>query len=460
MMMIRKWKKALVLLLVFSLILTYGLPWLLSGQAGTAKARIVLTFEGIGQGLDPNGNRFDINEVKEKEVLADALKEAGLEDQITVKELRSRITITPVVSDRALSQLTAITSVTGKTEDVTEKMIHPNEYLIGIKDTGAPSCFSSQTLLKQVMKSYQHHIKTAYIQNLSTEPVYSKEEIASLDYPEMVRVVEQEAAAMVRYAGIFAQNHPDFVSEKDGLSFQDLYQQAQTISSADVGNLKSIADYYGLTKNESNRMNYQETMLKRAQLVLSKANGREFTVSDIIALYDNHSNYVFVSGELPQLDMDEQKNEFYDNLMGQLVASKNSSIDAKYEVDEIQRAIGKLQHPVLGPEEYTSRTQELSDGVNTVYERIDKVNEQIQALAAENYDLEIGSKISVKILRYDFNSWGNFVLNFLILAAILAVCSLIGEQIGRRTGEKKLSRYFTDWKKFIRRLEAKQENDR
>lgn len=276
----------------------------------------------------------------------------------------------------------------------------------------------------------------------------------------MVCVVEQEADAVVRYARIFAQNHPDFASEKDGLSFQDLYQQAQTVSSADVGNLKSIADYYGLTKNTENRLNYQETMLKRAQLVLSKASGREFTVSDIIALYDNHSNYVFVSGELPQLDMEEQKNEFYDNLMEQLVASKNSSIDAKYEVDEIQRTIGKLQNPQLSPEEYTARTKELSDGVNTVYGRIDQINEQIQVLAAENYDSEIGNKISVRMLGYDFNSWGNFILNFLILTAILAVCALIGERIGRRTGEKKLSRYLTDWKKLIRRLEPKQENDR
>ena len=202
-------------LLVIVLVLTGLLPWALSMQAGNTTTTIAISFEGAGNGLDPQGNRFDINEIKKDEIMTKAIKAAGMEGKVTAKELESRLYILPQAQRDTLKDLLTLSTISGKTENIREQMVYPTTFTIGLADTGLPSCFSDRKLLKEITKTYKAYLRSRYLGQTVSEPAYTKKEILALDYPEMMKVLAQNADSLGRYIAIFQSSEPQFVSKKN-----------------------------------------------------------------------------------------------------------------------------------------------------------------------------------------------------------------------------------------------------
>ena len=425
----KKLTRGLILLILLALFITYPMSWLLHGQAGTASASITFSFSGIGKGLDPKGNRFDINEIKRESVLDAAIQKAGFQDRLTGKELSANLTITPVVSRNALTEIIKLSNVTGKTETVAENIVYPSQYVIGLKDMGLPSILEQKKLLQSILEAYQEYLKKSYLLDVETEPAYSQQQIMQLDYPDMASVLYREADTLVRYASTFMTNTERFVSQEKGLAFSDLYEQSITIRDTDINNIRNVVDYFVLTRDISQRIKYEETLLKRANLSVSKANGRQWTLSDITTMYDNSDNYVMASGDMNATQFSSQSNEYYDQLTNQLMESKAGVINAKYDVLEIQKRITKLQAADLGSFEYQNKIAETMADVESASKRLTSIRTQIRTLAEEYYDLNIGSKITVSKVGYRFHAFGNPLLNLALLLALVALAILLNRWV-------------------------------
>ena len=345
----KSWIKLLVIVLLLTVAVTYVAPWIVTGHTGTSNSNINLAFEGIGRGMDSKGNSFNINEIKSKEVLTEALKNAEMSDDFTIDQFRKLITIKPIVGREALNKLTYITAVTGKTEDVSEKASHPSQFIIGVKDVGIPSYSSTQKLENSLTKAYFNYLESKYLVNETSEPAYSEKELMELDYPEMMMDLYQQADALVRYSEGFAKSSPEFASEKDGITFADLNAQALVIRDTDVRNTAAVVNYYILTKDVNNRLKYEEVRLKRANLIFSKAQGKEISTSQILNIYDNSDNFMFASGGMDTMGLEPSENEYYGELMSGYVTSKNETIEASYNMADIQKNISKLNSPGLSP---------------------------------------------------------------------------------------------------------------
>jgi len=415
----------LLLPLLIVVCLIYVLPWSQTFQAGRATTSLSIAFEGAGNGLDPQGNRFDINEIKNPEIIEKAIKAAGLEDKTTIDEVKTQIYVLPRVQADTLRELLTLTTIDGKTQKIGEQLVYPTTFTIGLKDSGFPSVFSQKKLLKEITNAYQDHLKSKYLSDTAAEPAYTREEILNLDYPEMVKVLEQEADSLVRYIDVYAKADPRFVSEKSGLSFGDLAEKAQLIKKNDVGNLKSLVGYYSLTKEPENRSNYEQTLLRRAGVVAAKLEGAKATASDIVAIYDNNSNYVFASQDTGSVDVTPTENEFFSNLMQALVDKQTAYIGAKYDEQDIARAIEKLQLLQISPEQYEKTAKRVNSGVKDTLVSIDELKESAKGMAHENYEENIGNKINVGSVSYIFNSYGNPVILYLLLLGMLLLGYLV-----------------------------------
>lgn len=417
-------KKLIALSLVLTLIITFGLPWFLEGRTGASSSQISLSFEGIGNGLDPKGNHFDINEIKSEEVLKRAIDSAGLEDQINTEQLRKMIVIEPLAGSNALGELTKMSTTSAKTKSIIEKSINTGDYRITVKEIGLiPNPLESLKISKAIAKEYKKYFKEAYLVDSTISSPYEKEDIFALDHPEMMLVMKQDSDSLVRYIGGFVNSSPDFISQKTGLTFADLEAQAEVIRDKEIGSAANIVDYYVLTKSGSDRIAYENIKMKRANLSLKKSDGVVSRVGYILNSYDNSSNYIVPSEDAGDL-VGTQENEFYGNLMDQLVASKNTAINAKYNVAEIQKHLDKLSQS----NEQIDKSK-LAKSVETdakqAYERMEKLREQVKVLAQENYDLNIGSKISISKAGYKVNTWGNFLANFIMLLMLLNITRFI-----------------------------------
>lgn len=427
--------RLLIAVVVVTLLITYVLPWATSMQAGAAEASLSIAFEGAGNGLDPQGNRFNINEVKSEAVLKAAIEASGLENQLTAEELQKRIYILPYAQEDTLKELLTLTTINGKTQDIREQIVYPTTFQIGLQDTGFPSVISDQKLLTHILQAYTDYLESKYLADTAGEPAYSKEEILAMDYPEMVKVVNQGAESLLRYIGTYTGNEPQFVSGKSGLSFGDIYQKALILQNTDIATMRSLVSFYRLTEDAQTRILYEETMLKRAGVVAGKLQGAEYTVSDIIQIYDNNSNFVFASGDNSTVNLAPVENQFYSDLMDTLVGKQTSFIDAKYNQQDILDAIDKLQNSVLTGEAYQQQCDTIRKDAGKALDQIEALRKQTMTMAREYYDENVGSKILVSNTSYHFYSLGNPLINFFVLAGLTALAIVLFTKL-------KKSRYF------------------
>lgn len=415
---LKAWIKPLVVLIVLALLLSYAVPYALTGQFGTSWARISLSFDGIGEGLDPKGNPFDINDIKSDVVLKGAIEKAGLTDSLSASRLRSLIAIVPQVSSGALAQLTTLGSTSTKTLSVSEKVVHPSQFTIQLKDKGMPSLFSDKALLNAILSSYNEYLKAKYLMDAQEEQYYTKEEILALDYPEMVDILDQQAAALTRFVNGFVRNAPKFVGKESGLSFSDLYEQSVAIEEMDISGLSGIVDHLMLTRDAQRRTNYEESLLKRANLSLQKAAGRQTNLETILNMYNNTENYAFIWQNTSEMEERGGDDPYYNSLINQTVSSKSATINARYNRDEIQKDIDKLANSTLTEAAYQERRAQVEKEAAGIYDKMEALRTQVRVLADENYEENIAAKTSMTMASYDLNSSGHPVLWFILLGAV------------------------------------------
>jgi len=421
----RQFGRVLLLLLIVVLCATYIIPYARTLQAGSGVTSLSISFKGAGNGLDPQGNRFDINEIKSEAVLEKAIKKAGLEGKLTAAELRNQIYILPQAPSDTLKDLLTLTSINGKTQDISQQMVYPTSFTVGLWDNGLPSVISTQRLLKEITKAYQSHLKSKYLADVSAEPAYGQKEILAMDYPEMTKVLGQEAESLLRYVNMYEREDPRFVSETTGMSFGDLSEKARILKNNDVANLKSLVSYFSLTREPENRVQYEQTLLKRAAVISAKLGGAKATASEIVAIYDNNSNYVFASPDTGSVDVTPLENRFFNDLMQSLVDKQTAYIGAKYEEQDILRAMEKLQALQIDPAQYEKTGKRVEAGTKQALTDMAALKKTAKTMAAENYEKNIGSKVQIGGISYAFNIHGNPVAMYVLFLAVVLLGRLL-----------------------------------
>ena len=107
-----------VLIAVIAAGAVFGGAMLLSNsKAPPLTAMVGFTYDGIEKGLDPNGNEFDANTLKSPSIIESTLTDLGMDTKNT-DAIRSAITISGVVPDDTIDELTAYKSIFESTNSV------------------------------------------------------------------------------------------------------------------------------------------------------------------------------------------------------------------------------------------------------------------------------------------------------------------------------------------------------
>src|SRR5665648_300545 len=139
---------------------------------------------------------------------------------------------------------------------------------------------------------------------------------------------------------------------------------------------------------------------------------------------DNSDNFMFASGGMDTIGLEPSENKYYGELMSGYVESKNNTIEASYNMADIQKNIIKLASPGLTPDEYATRVDQTVESAKSSYSDIDIIKKQIKELAKENYDTNIASKIGTSKVDYQINTWGSFIVNFIIIGVLAVLLGL------------------------------------
>ena len=94
-----------------------------------ASASVQFSFDGAAEGMAPNGQRFDVNDLTSDTVLNTALEDAGLSGKYTADQLRANMIVSGVYPKDIVQQMTGYQSLlTGDASRVTFSDYHPTLY--------------------------------------------------------------------------------------------------------------------------------------------------------------------------------------------------------------------------------------------------------------------------------------------------------------------------------------------
>lgn len=321
----------------------------IAGQNTYARAVVTFQYEGIENGLDPNGAAFDINKMKSPKVIEDALMSLGTEE-FDSEKIRESIDIEGVIPEDAVERITVIKEMS--LEDVSnyEKILDvsyfPSQYVVYLRKNSGMSGRDTVQVLNAVLESYRAYFMDTYANTEVLTVTANLIDYKDYDYAEAMDLLETQMEIMKSYVTERRNQAPEFRSSGTGLSFGDISMALDTISEIDIANLNSYIESHTLTKDVSRQREYYEYRIKKYNMDIAECQVELSNIQSVIDKYQKDPLVIVSSQETTQEI--EQTNEYYDQLLQQRlelsteIASLNTKLNETYTLlNAVNGAVGQ-----------------------------------------------------------------------------------------------------------------------
>lgn len=217
--------------LVFSI---FSLGSLISSSS-TASTILTLNYEQSAKGLNPNGSRFNIAEIRSEEVLKQAIEYAGLSGKMKPHDLEKCI----IISE----------TKTRKVNDANNKdeFYIATSYDVKIEKPTAIFSISARNLLDFVCKAYKEYFFANYTNNDAIiKGDYTK--VDSLEYKEIGSYFKLRQGQLDGYLKIRQNEQKGFIAS-NGETFTSLRKHISNLAEYQVDNFNSYVWENGVVKD-------------------------------------------------------------------------------------------------------------------------------------------------------------------------------------------------------------------
>lgn len=316
----------------------------ITGKSACAQAVITFQYDGIEEGLDPNGAAFDINKLKAPVVIEAALESLGNTD-ISVEDVRQNIAIEGVIPEDAVDQITVIKQMA--LEDATnyEKILDvsyfPSQYVVSFYKDWKMSGTETTEILNAVLESYREWFLDTYTNTAVLTVTGNMINYQDYDYAEAVDIIKSQIDIMQSYVAERLKDAPDFRSANTGLSFGDIQTSLNTIESIDLAKLVSYVENNNLTKDKQSLIDYYNYNIKEYTMDISELQSQLTTVQTTIDSYIKDPVVIVSSQESTQEIT--QKDEYYDSLLEKKLNLSNQISQINTKLNKTYTLLNDLQ---------------------------------------------------------------------------------------------------------------------
>ena len=214
-----------------------------------ASAVITLNYSEAYKGQNANGTRYNMNEIICEDVLERAIEKGALKD-ISVKELQSCLTVSPVIE--------------GSSE--TEETYHISTEFEIVYKGGRPLEVSAKNLVQLIGYAYKEYYINKYADNFDSLDIVitPSEDFSSLDYLDIVEYLTNQVMIIQNYMYGMAEKNASFISS-GGETFYSLAVKCENLDEVQIqDNLKAYIMNNGISKNSTEyigRLEYENTRM-------------------------------------------------------------------------------------------------------------------------------------------------------------------------------------------------------
>lgn len=360
----------------------------LFGEGSYARAVVSFSFDGIDEGLDPNGGIFDVNKIKSTLVIDNALADLGWTDQ-DVEEIRANLKLEGVIPDSVKQQIAVINTVA---EDAAEYYTNiedldyfPSRYTVTLQRCKGMSGSDTSELLNAILLSYKEFFMDSYADMSVLGTAVSVLNVESYDYLQAADMIENGIDTMEAYVTAKQEQAPDFRANSTGLSFSDLANSIDAVRQLDLNNFISFVQSNNLTKDAGVQVDYYSYQIRQYNLEIQELQSQLADVERTIQAYEKDP--VIVMSNQDSVTETSQKNEYYDRLLAnklelnRKISVLNTSMNRAYEI-----MLSINNNTVTASEEDYNYANDLLQGLLAT---VDTWSGLVQKTAAEYYETKL-----------------------------------------------------------------------
>ena len=439
---------------IFRQLKKYFLPWVLvavifaglvfggsmvvsSSKASPLTAMVGFTFDGIENGLDPNGNEFNANSLKSPAIIEETLSDLNMDVKKT-DAIRNNITVSGVVPEDAIDKLTAYESVFSNTNSIeaAQKIMDvsyfPTQFEVQFSygDSGM-SRSQAADFLNTMLNNYKIYFMQTYGYNQAFGDALTAVDYTGYDYPQALDVLSSSLDSLKKYISSLSSNdNTRFRSTKTGYTFSDLSEATATLQSVDYSSLYSYIMGKNVTKDKDSLATYYQYRIDSLNRSLNSAKERLSTITDSINNYKKDSMVVMAGGSADNTGtVLTQPSTAYDDLITQRTDAQGSVSSLQQQISDYQTRLDKLQNTPLGSKKEEEKVEtdmknvcdKMNQLINDVNETADDYFETASYTNAYNILVPASGSVSSSVS----NAISNMIRPMLIVEALLLVAYLV-----------------------------------
>ena len=365
----------------------------------TVSASLVLRYEKAYEGLNPNGSRFNINELMSEEVLSKAIDMAGLNNELSTNKLQKSISV----------------GVSGS--QVPENKYIATEYFISLDNRYLPKRINARSMLGIVMACYKAYFLEHYGRNDGVLDI-DWSETDNWEYLEFADIMEVKVNNIISYLEALQKESGTYNFQTSGETFQSLADSIVAFRDIYLNKYTAYVTNNNLFRNAENyrdKLNYRRFIINQTYL----KNYEMYSMyEDALQLYDK-SMISFVM--IPVYDkangmrMARTSNGMDDMNTLALDYAELLEVNAK-ELAAFDDAIERTFYFETDLGKYVTAElmiQEMRENLNDIISRITQ-------LVLEYQESRYKNSISIKLGTYSITSGYN-VKNSIIFALLIGL---------------------------------------
>lgn len=384
----------------------YFLPWLIiaailgviilsvSVVAHTAskpalQSLISFTYDGIEKGLDPNGNTFDVNTIKNPDVIEAALTELGMDIKLT-ESIRQGIRIQGIIPNDAIDRLTAYKSIyeNGQTGNIQaaqamlDTTYYPTQYTVTFDYAGTGlKKAEAVDVNNMILEKYSDYFYEKYGYNEALGASVTSINYQDYDYSEAIDLFSSTLDTLSSYVRQLSNEDDTRFRSSLGYTFDDLYQAVNTVKSIDLDMISSKVTVNNLTRDKEQTLNYYTYRIEELERQKTQYTESLNSVVESISGYEKDTLLVMQSSDGQNTEISQTSKE-YDDLIERKIQISGDLAKVNHDIAFYTSRKEKLEKGPVGSEEMMVGLDEDFENLNT---KVQKLVEDIRTTSDEYY---------------------------------------------------------------------------
>ena len=256
----------------------------------TTSTRVMFAFDGYQRGEYPDKSKFQADDLRAPNILAEAMKRQGLEATDGIhSQIRGALSIESIIPSNVVKERDRL-----RAAGQTPPPFIPDEYLVSLNlPRKFPLSFRQrELLLNDIVSVYRENFQQTYT-NLPLSFGTAFEALRNADYFEYELILNEEIQSITAYLNQPLEHIKTFRSLTTNLSFNDLLKQTELFSQIRLNETLGLIYQNGLSRNRATAMVKMDYYLRTLEGQEQKAIEEEKVVDDLLAKAQERSqNYV------------------------------------------------------------------------------------------------------------------------------------------------------------------------